>query len=132
MNRSTRAALPYLTMNEAWGELKLNGQLLPGIRPRSRVWRLMKIIMVRAPEAVSVDELFAVCTTADTADPKGAVHDGIRRLREALARGAHGADALIQTCDGGGWRLLARPSVLTAAPATETTSQSGAHAPLTQ
>lgn len=110
MDRIRRAALPRLEMSPQWDELRLNGRLVHSVRPRSRCWHALEALMRKAPLPVATEELFGICVTANTADPKGAVHNVVHRLRASLERGC-GFPTLV-TCPHGGWRLLAHCKVL--------------------
>jgi hypothetical protein len=89
MTRIRRAAWPRLTMSPAWDELRLNGQLVHGVRPRSRGWWALEALMRKAPLPVTTEELFGVCAETETPDPKAAVRNVLQRLRVALQRLRH-------------------------------------------
>ena len=114
MKRTPREALPHLTIHSLWGSLELDGRMLNGIRPQSRPWRLLEVLARTAPQPVTADVLFSICAAPDAKDLKGAVHNVVRRLREALHAAWPGTDGLIERCDGGGWRLAANATVLEA------------------
>lgn len=120
---SRRAAPPRLLMNSLWNELTLDGARLDGVRARSRSWHVLELLMRRAPAPVSVQELFAICACPDTRDPKNAVHNVIRRLREALVRGHSLGGLLIQTCERGGWRVALECEVTTPSSSNVTPSR---------
>jgi DNA-binding response OmpR family regulator len=112
MKRTSRGALPHLTIYSLWGSLELDGRILNGIRPQSRTWRLLEALARNAPRSVTTDALFSICAAPDAKDLKGAVHNVVRRLREALRATWPGMDELVERCDGGGWRLAANATVL--------------------
>lgn len=109
MARIRRAALPRLEMSPRWDELRLDGALVYGVRPRSRYWHVLEALMRKAPLPVTTEELFSICATTDTADPKGAVHNAVHRLRVSLERSC---GVRLVTCPRGGWRILAYCNVI--------------------
>lgn len=116
MRSSHRAAQPRLLMNSFWDELTLDGARVYGVRPRSRCWSVLEFLMRRAPRAVSTEELYSICARPDARDPKNAVHNVIRRLREALVRGHSCGGLVIETCETGGWQVVLPCEVTRKAP----------------
>ena len=105
------AALPRLNMSPLWDELRLDGVRVHGIRPRSRCWRALEMLMRKAPRPVTTEELYAICANERTLDQKGAVYNVIRRLRAALEEARPVGGPILQKSRVCGWHLLARCEV---------------------
>lgn len=105
MVRSSDETLQCLTVHLSRGVVEFGGAELVGISPCTRCWRAIEVLARNGARPTTVEEMFDLCAGADSADPKGAVHDVIRRLRQALGRALPGGAALLETCPGGGWRF---------------------------
>jgi DNA-binding winged helix-turn-helix (wHTH) protein len=102
----SRKSTPLLEVYRHRGVALLDGVRIPRLVPETRPWRVLVALAGADGAPVARDKLFEASTAMRVSDPKYAVRDTLRRLRQAFA--AVGADGIVRSLPKGRLQLAAR------------------------
>ena len=97
---------PHVLIDMSRGVVQLDGKRLHHLLRDTRPWRVFVALASAADGRLDRESFFDLCPAKG--DPKAAVCDAFRRLREALETDGVKAGHLIRRAGHGPWRLIAR------------------------
>lgn len=100
---------PHLLIDIPRGVIRLDGKRLHHLGRDTRPWRIFVALASAADGCLQREAFYDLCPAKG--EPKAAVCDAFRRLREALEKDGVKAGHLIQRAGHGPWRLVARVTV---------------------